>query len=475
MSCGSGQYSDLWNTTAHDYPQILPSKTSPAMSSVVSKYSFIPTLARSAACASSCNFDSGTDKSKNKFAPKATVRPRPGTATAAAGAAPQPATNTVLQSPSKPLQPRAESQVRITPKPGIQQEQGPTLAPQAGQHDEVLVDSPELPRSRVVTVPALKTARPPGPQSLRHTSAEGSSSRSVGIPATQPTAVRRIPRLRSATAEISSIRASSSERGLSDGAERQPKDKGKAVMRIGSHGPDELNVQRLTRGSTEEAQSTAREEEEPRESQTDNRAEEGVTEVEPHVAGNAVQSQARKRRSKKQLAGGSPKRPAKKRKVTIRPKRVDTGNVNTEEEVELATEPAEQTNGEEVTGSEGSKFEERTISIPRKPRRPKRAKTTTRPNSRKKASGRRREESPEDGEEQEISPSVTKMKELCKDIRIGRKSKRFVELQQMNWKQASSDQRGTNPSPGGRRATGEGSQQETTEERLERLSNERQR
>lgn len=91
-----------------------------------------------------------------------------------------------------------------------------------------------------------------------------------------------------------------------------------------------------------------------------------------------------------------------------------------------------------------------------------------------KPRGRRRAESPEDGETQEIAVNVVKMKDLCRDIRIGKKSKRFFELQQMDSTKLAKEQE-ENVEKERRIAAGEaeGGEHETTEERLERLANER--
>lgn len=91
-----------------------------------------------------------------------------------------------------------------------------------------------------------------------------------------------------------------------------------------------------------------------------------------------------------------------------------------------------------------------------------------------KPRGRRRAESPEDGETQEIAVNVVKMKDLCRDMRIGKKSKRFFELQQMDSTKLAKEQE-ENVERERRIAAGEaeGGEHETTEERLERLANER--
>lgn len=110
----------------------------------------------------------------------------------------------------------------------------------------------------------------------------------------------------------------------------------------------------------------------------------------------------------------------------------------------------------------------------RAPAKPRAPKGTGKPR------GRRRAESPEDGETQEIAVNVVKMKDLCRDMRIGKKSKRFFELQQMDFTKLAKEQEACAEKE--RRIAAGGAEEEeddgrgeheTTEERLERLANER--
>ena len=111
---------------------------------------------------------------------------------------------------------------------------------------------------------------------------------------------------------------------------------------------------------------------------------------------------------------------------------------------------------------------------PRKPAAKKPPKEPSEPN-RKRSSGRHRAPSPEDGEQREITPSVIKMKDLCRDIRIGRKSKRFIELEQMDWTKLANDQKAAKAALEVRQAAGEEVERETVEESIEGLGNEGQR
>ena len=111
---------------------------------------------------------------------------------------------------------------------------------------------------------------------------------------------------------------------------------------------------------------------------------------------------------------------------------------------------------------------------PRKPAAKKLPKEPSEP-SRKRSSGRHRAPSPEDGEQREITPSVIKMKDLCRDIRIGRKSKRFIELEQMDWTKLANDQKAAKAALEVRQAAGEEVEREIVEESIEGLGNESQR
>ena len=55
--------------------------------------------------------------------------------------------------------------------------------------------------------------------------------------------------------------------------------------------------------------------------------------------------------------------------------------------------------------------------------------------------GRKRVATPENAETIEIAPSLVKMSDLCKDIRIGQKSSREMELQELDWTEVIRKQR----------------------------------
>lgn len=81
---------------------------------------------------------------------------------------------------------------------------------------------------------------------------------------------------------------------------------------------------------------------------------------------------------------------------------------------------------------------------------------------------RRRAESPGDGEDRKIQEDIVKMKDLCTDIRIGKKSNRFKELESIDWKDLSQRQREQRELEI-QRVDGE-LDDETMEQRLERLA-----
>ncbi|KAF8537149.1 hypothetical protein BDD12DRAFT_807177 [Trichophaea hybrida] len=100
---------------------------------------------------------------------------------------------------------------------------------------------------------------------------------------------------------------------------------------------------------------------------------------------------------------------------------------------------------------------------PRKPKTPTKSKE---PSERKT---RRRAESPVDAEHRTIQESVVKMKDLCQDPRIGKKSRRGKELDETDWNEVVRRQRAYKAELAARRARGE-IVDETTEQRLERLA-----
>ena len=103
------------------------------------------------------------------------------------------------------------------------------------------------------------------------------------------------------------------------------------------------------------------------------------------------------------------------------------------------------------------------IGAPRKSRAPTRSKE---PRERKT---RRRAESPVDAEHRTIQESVVKMKDLCQDPRIGKKSRRGKELEETDWNEVVRRQRAYKADLAARRARGE-IVDETMEQRLERLA-----
>jgi len=80
--------------------------------------------------------------------------------------------------------------------------------------------------------------------------------------------------------------------------------------------------------------------------------------------------------------------------------------------------------------------------------------------------GRKREATPSNAESIQIAPGVVKMGDLCRDMKIGRKSKRFTELEKLDWTEVVRKQRA-------KKAAGEDiPPQESMEERLERIAHE---
>ena len=84
-----------------------------------------------------------------------------------------------------------------------------------------------------------------------------------------------------------------------------------------------------------------------------------------------------------------------------------------------------------------------------------------------------REATPPNAEETQIVPGIIKMADLCRDIKIGKKSKRFVELEKLDWTEIVRKQRAKKARIEAAKAAGEAvPPPESTEERLERLAHE---
>ncbi|KAA8909561.1 hypothetical protein FN846DRAFT_606818 [Sphaerosporella brunnea] len=103
---------------------------------------------------------------------------------------------------------------------------------------------------------------------------------------------------------------------------------------------------------------------------------------------------------------------------------------------------------------------------PRKPRAPRKPKE---PGDGPQRRGRRRQKTPDDAEDQKIEEDVVKMKDLCKDPRIGRKSKRGKELENAEFNEAVRRRMASKTELAERRARGE-DVDEAEEDRLERLA-----
>lgn len=151
-----------------------------------------------------------------------------------------------------------------------------------------------------------------------------------------------------------------------------------------------------------------------------------------------------------------------------------------------ATEDPEEDEATTATSTTATKRKARTATAgepapkrkPAQPRQKKRAPTTAAAAdstgaAASKKRGRRRAQSPEDGEAQEIAVNVVKMKDLCRDMRIGRKSARFLEIQAEEAARAALSAQELEEADEARRAAEEERGRETAEQRIERLAVER--
>lgn len=109
-------------------------------------------------------------------------------------------------------------------------------------------------------------------------------------------------------------------------------------------------------------------------------------------------------------------------------------------------------------------------NAPVKPRAPVKPKDPNAPKPPRKPR-KKRGESPDNSEGITIVESEVKMKDLCSDNLTGRKSKRFVELAEMDWTEHVRKQQIALRELDERRKRGEAPQEETLEQRLERLAN----
>ena len=217
---------------------------------------------------------------------------------------------------------------------------------------------------------------------------------------------------------------------------------------------------------------------------------------------STIEKTARSPRKRKARAArdGLPKR----RKAARRRRKAEEGDIDEAQEAQEAREAEEaqeaqegqeeQGDEQEVAGGtevnfEGDNSDNSLYKDPQRSDKPKKARRSRKPAAkkppkeprepsepnRKRSSGRHRTPSPEDGEQREITPSVIKMKDLCRDIRIGRKSKRFIELEEMDWTKLANDQKAAKAALEVRQAAGEEAERGAAEESIEGLGNESQR
>lgn len=101
------------------------------------------------------------------------------------------------------------------------------------------------------------------------------------------------------------------------------------------------------------------------------------------------------------------------------------------------------------TSREASQVEERGAATTAAPKKGRKSQTGPRKNKRtgaesqvkKPRAKRKREATPEESETVEIAPTVIKMSELCRDLRTGKKSKREVELRNLDSAEAERKQK----------------------------------
>ncbi|KAL7276938.1 hypothetical protein RUND412_000030 [Rhizina undulata] len=408
--------------------------------------------------------DEFSNKSKNKFAPKIKARPRPGSSStptpsqesnssvaatlAPISAPPEQSSKEVLQSQSRlPI----ESKNSITPSASQLEPLKQLSTPPATQRELSVSELDEVPasprpsgvypvlRTSHSAVPQLQASQNGGVPILQvsnQADAAISRSSSYGIPTIQ-TSRSAIPQIKTSDSSATIIPTPSStpvrdleqDRDIVEQAEN-----GKVIAQGSVYSDVEMGERE--EGAGEEAGLTA------------------------DAQINAAGKPARKPRAKKAANGeesSKRKKPASKSGQGSGKKRRKNQNKLNEEN---AGEPTDAEGVEENVAEDATPAQEN----PKKKRAPRKSTAT---GARR---GRQRAQTPEDGESREISPSTTKMKDLCKDMKIGKKSKRGIELQHMDWTQVVREQMAAKEDMDRRKVAGE-AVGETTEQRLERLAN----
>lgn len=364
------------------------------------------------------------------------------------------------------------------PKPSIPelQEKTPTLAPiiraeRQLQREERVANQPGLPGPPRGGVPTLRTVTPVAIHSTRtageenHTeprphgatpalrtvnnnkSHTGSATCPQSVPTIRSSSGPGIPTIRSSVPEVPAIRSAI--------LGKEPTTENPQPAKAGPN---------RTRDKRKEPESEVTGEQETQEVGS----EEGEAWDSMDKSGS-LQKPKKKPTPKRKAKALPSSEPPTKRKAPANKKRIvaEASGWGDGMDQPLEGERVEGNAGGAPTAPKASK--KKRVPIKAKPKADRKPKGTGKPR------GRRRAESPEDGESQEIAVSVVKMKDLCRDMRIGKKSKRFLELQQMDWKKAVKEQQ-ERAEAEERIANGEEEgEHETVEERLERLANERDR
>ena len=91
---------------------------------------------------------------------------------------------------------------------------------------------------------------------------------------------------------------------------------------------------------------------------------------------------------------------------------------------------------------------------------------------RKRGRKKQRSQTPEGGESLEIEPGVVRMTDLCRDTHIGRKSKRYEEIEKLDWTEIVRKQRQRKAEIEAAKAAGVDIAIETVDQRLDRLARE---
>ncbi|TGZ85369.1 hypothetical protein EX30DRAFT_392720 [Ascodesmis nigricans] len=409
------------------------------------------------------------NKSKGKFAPKPKARARPGAVSTTSPSAPESST---LPSPSAVSESAAPSQTLEQPSPQLKEPQqqvervilaansSPVLPqnipPSSARIEErvpAVIQSPqpqppqaprEAPKFSTATVILAPGARKPTPIAIpgsRRDEGELPRSRTASVTPVSAVLAGSVEPEREASGPVEPVTATDGDPPTAEAEESEAQAVSAGVnLESGSNQttPKSSAKKSAPKPKTQKVSKPRA----PRKRKTAPTATDAPTEEGAQEAGEASAVNERPKR----------RRVVRKQPVD-EPVDEDEAGENGEgfgqEEIDVdddQDEDFEASEGEEQSKTKKSKAKTpRTLKTPAKPRQPRKPK-------KEKPEGRvgflgvektrpRREESPENDGDRRLEESKVLMKDLCRDPQIGRKSKRFIELAEMDWNDVVKKQR----------------------------------